>query len=200
MSVRTVLVNFLLSIMLLTGTVIKCKGQGQALMIGKSAYFEFHSNFWINLHHFLYQQAQGSQAKKLREDGNRLLDIGEDAIRPALSLSEAERLTSAIAYYNNHLIGKSLPQLGNLRTWLEGQSHKRPITDTTFTANYTKIVNDFSPVYKMHYWPTHNAQNARVVNTHIKILQQIEKEAISKLEQLAGYRWPGARVRIELTA
>jgi hypothetical protein len=186
--------------MLLPGNLINCKGQEQTRVIGKSEYFEFHSNYWINLHHFLYQQAQGSQAQKLMEDGNQLLNIGEDSIRSTLSFSETEKLTSAIEYYKTHLIGRSLSELGNMHIWLEAQSYKGPITDTIFTAVYATTLNDFSPVYKMHYWPKHNAQNSLVLNTHIGIIRQIEKEAISRLEQLSGYSWPGIKVKVELTA
>jgi hypothetical protein len=191
--------SFLLPLALVVGFVDNSQGQEQASMIAKSEYFEFHSNYWINIHHFLYQQAQGSQVKKLIEDGNHLLNIGEDSIRLILSLSESEKLARAIKYYNDHLTEKSLSKLSDIRTWLENQSHQEPITDTLFTSIY-KILNDFSHVYKRHYWPRHNAQNAQVLSAHLKVIKQVEKDAISKLEQLSGYNWPGVKVRVELTA
>jgi hypothetical protein len=192
--------NFLLPMALVVIMLSNAQGQHQALAIAKSEYFTFHSNYWINLHHFLYQQAQGSQVKKLMEDGNRLLNTGEDSIRLTLSLSESETWTKSIAYYDKHLITKSLFKLSNVRAWLEKQPLQEPITDTSFTDVYTKILNNFAPIYKKHFWPIHNAHNIGIINTHLKNIQRIEKDAVLRLEQLAGFKWPGDKVRVELTA
>ena len=74
-------------------------GQLQAQILKESQYFSFHSNTWINLHHFLYQQAKGDQLAHLQEDGNTLIDIGDSAIIQSLNSSERKVFDEAVNYY-----------------------------------------------------------------------------------------------------
>ena len=140
-----------------------CIGQKKTSIIGESHHFEFHSNFWINLHHFLYQQAKGDQVTHLQQDGNSILDVGEDSIFQILITDERKILNTSIQYYKDHLIDKTLLfDLGNMRLWLQNQDIQIPITDTTFTKEYSQILNDFSSVYKSRFWEIHARQNKRI--------------------------------------
>ena len=67
-------------------------------LIGQTQYFEFHSNFWVNLHHFIYQQAKGDQAQHLAQDGYELIDIGDSSRIEMLSKEEQALLQKAISY------------------------------------------------------------------------------------------------------
>lgn len=191
--------NILFAMPIVVGLANKCNGQKPSQVIDTSEYFTFKSSYWINLHHFLYQQAQGSQVKKAIEDGNRLLEIGDDSIRQSLLEIESKRLTKAIEYYKKHLISKSLFKLSNMRVWLENQMIDGIIQDTSYTSEYSQILNEFSSIYKKHFWPTHNAHNEKVLKKHFETIQQIEKKAVLRLEQLSGSTWPKGKVRIELT-
>jgi len=167
--------------------------------IQSTEYFEFYNNYWINLHHFLYQKAKGSQLKKLEEDGMGFRKIGEDTV--VLSRSENDVLDRAIYYYQKNLIDKDLRRdLGAIRRWLQQQAEPEEIRDTTFSAAYTDLLNEVSTVYKRHFWKLHKELNLNVLNHHIEVLRALELEVIGKIEKLAKYKWPDvAKVRVDLT-
>ena len=163
-------------------------------------YFEFHNDYWINLHHFLYQRASGSQVRKLAEDGYELPDIGEDAV--VLTEKDQVVFDHTIQYYSDSLASKNLRRdLGDLRIWFQTQSGTKVITDTSFSKQYTDLLNGVSVIYKRHYWPIHKQHNERIIAQHIDALSQFEDEVIAKMETLAEYKWPDVdKVRVDLTA
>lgn len=165
-------------------------------------YFEFHSNYWINLHHFLYQKASGSQLRKLREDGNGFLDIGEEEVYGRLSVAEQTMLADALTYYSDSLISKSLLfNLGKERVWLQGLKASTKIKDTTFSKKYTDLLNQVSPVYHKHFWPLHTKQNRAVIQGQLDLIQTFEKVVIPKMEGFAMKKWPARKkVRVDITA
>jgi hypothetical protein len=67
--------------------------------------FEFHSGFWVNLHHFLYYQARAKDAAKnipvntTRNDGP-ALRVGSNA-RTTLTPSEQKGWDAALTYYSS---------------------------------------------------------------------------------------------------
>lgn len=165
-------------------------------------YFEFHSNYWINLHHFLYQKASGSQLRKLKEDGNQYLEIGEDKVQLTLSAADEKTLSEAISYYKDSIISKSLLfDLGQERVWLQRREAGVRISDTTFSKRYTEILNKVSPVYSKHFWPLHEKQNAAILKLQLPSIKRFERTVITKMEGFAMKKWPvTTKVRVDVSA
>ncbi len=168
-------------------------------ILANTNYFKFHSNFWINLHHFLYQKAKGSQISKLQEDGLEFLDIGEEPIIDGLSNNDHEVLSNAILYYKQNLIQTSLSRMGNLRDWLQDQSDYQ-LLEPFDSTQLTSILNSVSGIYRQNLWSIHHKQNQIVIQQHVEVIRNIEDETIDRLEDMAGYEWPDRKVRIDLTA
>lgn len=171
-------------------------------VIGATKYFEFHSNYWINLHHFLYQAADSSQLRKLQKDGNQLLDIGEAKVFRDLTGIQLGKLNEAIQFYQVNIVQKNLIRdLGFERVWLQKQTTFQPITDTTFTRSFTYVLNLASDVYKETFWPIHKALNEATLNRHLSIIQKMEAAIIAKMEVLSMQEWPSqGKVRVDLSA
>lgn len=167
-----------------------------------TSYFEFHSNYWINLHHFLYQEASGSQLRKLQEDGNGFLDIGEAEVHGKMGPAEQTTLEEAVAYYRDSLISRSLLfHLGHERVWLQAQDAHTQIPDTTFSKKYTDMLNGVSPVYRKYFWPLHLKQNRTVIEQQLEMIESFEKTVIPKMEGYAMKVWPAeTKVRVDVTA
>src|SRR5499427_7407327 len=73
--------------------------------------FEFHSGFWVNLHHFLYHEARARVAKNSR-DGNAkptgpVLKPSPGSA-PSLSAAEQRAWDRAMAYYSTEYAQKDL--------------------------------------------------------------------------------------------
>lgn len=168
---------------------------------GETKYFTFKNNFWINLHHFLYQRASGSQLKKLEEDGLTFLDIGDEEVADGLSGQEQVILQQAVSFYTKKLIEKDLrSDLAEMKTWLQKQPENGQITDSRFTRAFTDILNRVAPVYRAHYWEIHKQHNQKILEQHIDRIYQVEEAMIKKMEETSANTWPAeARVRTDLT-
>ncbi|MDX1671691.1 MAG: hypothetical protein R3211_05070 [Balneolaceae bacterium] len=172
----------------------------QPSVIDSTRYFTVHSHYWINLHHFLYQEAKGSQQKHLQDDGYALLEIGEDSVYNHLTAEEAATMEKAVEYYREHLIDRSLLRMNDLRVGLQQQDPETPVGGADFSAPFQEALNGASPVYRRHFWPLHDARNRRVYNRHKKMIKIMEESVVDELERVSGDRWPDSRVRIDLTA
>ncbi len=174
----------------------------------ETVYFRFHSNYWINLHHYLYQQASGNQLRKMQEDGETFLDIGEKGAIEKLSKEEREILDEGIQFYKDSINQYSLFKLSKLRTQLQGlekgearlRSGIDLVPDSVFSPSYAAVLNQTSDSYIKSLWPLHSAQNEKILGMHLAMIKELEPELIKQLEGLAGAEWPDQKVRTDLTA
>lgn len=77
-------------------------------VIGTTDRYEFHSNPWVNMHHFLYEKASGAQQRKLKEDGFNFVTDEDQQTIDALSDDDRVHFDSAISYYSRKVIDKKL--------------------------------------------------------------------------------------------
>ena len=174
--------------------------QSESSLVATTRYFEFHNNYWTNLHHFLFQKAKGDQLKHLEEDGQTFLDIGEVAIWEELDTADSTILQNTIAYYQEHIINRSLMRNSALRLWLQSLKEEGEIVDTTYSAELTGILNKASPIFTRYFWPVFKMHNDTILAKHVDLVRKFETIAIQQMEKLAGYPWPDLKVRVDLTA
>ncbi len=181
-------------------SLVGLKAQDNRVAIETSQYFEFHSNYWFNLHHFLYQKAKGAQLKQLEEYGAAFIDVGEEIVEQGLSVAEKEQLAKAVDYYKREWIKVSLFRQGELRIWLQEQKEELSMEGADEFAELVAILREFDPIYRTKYWPLHQGQNLKVLSKHIDLIGQLESSIVPRMEALAGYLWPKEKVRVDLTA
>lgn len=183
-------------------SLVSCKQNQNADIEYNTDYFEFKSNYWVNLHHFLYQKADCSQLKKLEDDGSRFIEIGETKVYEQLSIDENKILNQAISYYRDSLISKNLRRdLNDLRIWLSKKEEFSTITDESYGEEFTAILNSVSPIYEKHFWDIHKSHNLSVLTKHIATIDEIEEAVINKMERLSLNKWPDStKVRVDITA
>ena len=189
-------------LILLTFCILSCSDNQKSTVAHVTDYFEFENNYWVNLHHFLYQRADGSQFRKLQSDSLKFIDIGEMAIEKRLSEYEQRFLNEAIKYYKDSIITKTLRrELNANRNWLQDKEENQVILDTLFGKNFTQILNKVSPLYREYFWDIHKSHNYSILNEHIATIDEIEEEVIEKMERLSLNQWPDStKVRVDLTA
>ena len=158
------------------------------------------NSFWVNLHHYLYEKASGQQHKKLQEDGEGFIEIGEQQAFENLNHKEKKTIEIAVDYYKKNIIQSPLMKLVEMRAWLEKLPENQAIQDTTFSIEYTRIMNSAGLVYKEHLWPLHSTQNQNVFNHYFEIIKPLESPIIHKMEALGGARWSNKTVRVDLVA
>lgn len=176
--------------------------------------FEFHSGFWMNLHHFLYHEARARIAAKataeapLKSDGPVLKQPG--AAATALTPAEQKIWDDAIGYYIANYAGKDLlvnidlillkNQLGDFEDCLELTGKKKPRCDAGLPGKIGPLLESVAPIYRTHWWADQDRANRRWV---ARVSPLIREQGVGLSERLADIyqtRWPKERIRVDVCA
>lgn len=176
-------------------------------MYGPLPVFEFHSGFWVNLHHFLYHEAR---VRLAAQDPSQSSE-GKPAIKP-VKLSAAEQRTwdDAISYYLANYAEKDMlinidlillkNQLEDFEDCDEVTGRKQSRCDAGLPGKIGAILDSVAPIYRAHWWPDHDRSNRRWV---IKVAPLVREQGVGISERLADIyqtRWPKDKIRVDVCA
>ena len=154
-----------------------CGAQQIDSMYGPLPVFEFHSGFWVNLHHFLYHEARARLAAKSARDSTgksaapSLKQTPGSAV--TLSVSEQKTWNDAIAYYATNYADKDLlinidlvllkNQIEDFEDCDELTGRKKPRCDAGLPGRVGPILDAVAPIYRAHWWADQDRANRRWV-------------------------------------
>lgn len=173
--------------------------------------FEFHSGFWTNLHHFLYQQAR---LKKAAESAFQTPEGTSGVERLArtdvLSANEQAAWNSAVAFYTKNISDKDLlfngdlvnykNQLAQLETCADLRGHSKPQCDAGIPAEIARALESAAPVYRTHWWPEHDRANRSWITAVSPLVQRVGADMARDLAVVYQANWPPEKIRVDVTA
>jgi hypothetical protein len=115
--------------------------------------FEFHSAFWINLHHFLYQQAL---QKANRSRGSAPVE------RQTLSVAEQATWDQAVAFYQKTMVSHDLlfdSAMRGVETILADAENVKSLSSAPLDGDLRTQLEAAATVYRDHWWRLHNQAN-----------------------------------------
>jgi hypothetical protein len=152
--------------------------------------FEFHSGFWINLHHFLYSQVLPLQP------GSRPSHL------PAMSGSEQKIWDGAISFYREH-IGKldfvDDDQMRRIDSYLAKMENASTVSGEVIGDDVSTALTSAAPVYKRYWWPQHDAANRfwiRMVQPLVTSLAELMRAQLTKVYER---EWPSKLIRVDVS-
>jgi hypothetical protein len=180
--------------------------------------FEFHSGFWVNLHHFLLREARTRDAA--RDAARDTRDATGKSSGPTLktspgalnSLTPAEQNAweAAISYYRANFTGKDMQvnldlillknQLGDFEDCAELTGKKMRACDAGLPGKVGDILEAAAPVYRAHWWADQDRANRRWV---ARVAPLVREQGVGLSERLAEVyqaKWPKQKIRVEVCA
>jgi hypothetical protein len=165
--------------------------------------FEFHSDFWVNLHHFLYVTARARAG----------LDATRSAVTSALSdtagfgaLSRAQQdaWNDALAYYGRAVASRDILFDSSLVAVNDRLAELETATTVGGTTNLdpgiAAALDRAAPVYRALWWPRHDASNRRWTARAVAVLAE-HGDAAARAEAGAFHHsWPATSVRVDVSA
>ena len=176
--------------------------------------FEFHSGFWVNLHHFLYHEARARAAAKDSRDAaarpaGPVLKQSPGS-QPSLTSAEQRIWDQAIAYYLSNFAGKDLlvnidlillkNQLGDFEDCNELTGRKKPACDAGLPGNVGIILEGAAPIYRAHWWADHDRANRRWVTRVAPLVREQGVGLSQRLADIYQSKWPKEKIRVEVCA
>jgi len=163
--------------------------------------FDFHSGFWINLHHFLYRQALLAQPQKSTH--SLALSQADNDELQQLSSTERDSWNAAAAYYTNSLVKRDLlfdEGMITTKNQLEDAEASLDLANVQIPAELKAVLLRAAPVYRKHWWPRHDAENWEWIAQLKPIVRQYGSTLVTKMVSVYGQPWPQYPVRVEAVA
>ena len=211
----TSLVLFIASVATLASSASAQVSEGS--VYGPLPVFEFHSDFWVNLHHTLYQEAKfrGSTSAQTTDR-----DKAPSKNRPTLQISQTPKrrlpqpssapgtkpstITPRTTSDKDLLFTTELilikNQLGDFDGCDELSGRKKKTCDAGLPANFTHVLEIAAPVYRAHEWPGHDLANRRWV---LRVAPLVREQGLGLSQRLADIyqtKWPKDKIRVDVCA
>ena len=180
---------------------------------------DLHSGFWINLHHFVYQQARLRQgvlsategsgaAPSPAQSGSGRRRTGEMARTEALTPEERQAWTAALDYYSAQLAGQDLLFNGdmvNLKNRLSEMENCPDLSGRSGAACASGLRQELiatlervAPVYRAHWWAEHDRLNRVWIAAVAPLVRQLGGALAQELAITYQTSWPAGRLRVDV--
>lgn len=165
--------------------------------------FQFSNGYWINLHHTLFYQMQALEnayqraPRVAQKDKVALADL-----RTIPAAHEAEWYQALQIYHRHYahsdFVFDDVLRLSDetLSAWsADARSAPPEVPKEMATA-----LNLAAPIYSLHLWPTHQAQNATYANNLQSLLATYGNRFRAQLPKLYGTPWLDQPYRVDIVA
>jgi len=167
--------------------------------------YEFHSGFWLNLHHTLYRVARSQ-----RSSSSATSPAAVNAGIANLSPGEQRAWSAAVAFYSKTYADKDLTvslemilvknQLGDFETCEDLAGLKKKSCDAGLPAKLTETLNAAAPVYRAHLWQEHDRANRRWIAAVAPLVRRNGLDLAHRLAEIYQTNWPRERIRVDVTS
>lgn len=172
----------------------------QTTRIGQSGdLFEFHSSFWVSLHHTLYvsARAHGGHASRMTE----MAVLGDTAGWAALTSAERTTWEEALSAYEDVFADLDLSfdsMAVAVKTQLvELSDHDRPKIQGP--PGLVAVLQSAAPVYAKVWWPRHDAANRAWVEEVLPLLEEYGDAIRIGVTSAFRTSWPAEPIRVDLS-
>jgi hypothetical protein len=164
--------------------------------------FEFHAGMWINLHHFLYEEAALSTTGK--DASPREAELSPDAsVTSALSTDEKAVWRSAVAYYHDNLLKRSLVSddyMNRLKDHLGDVEDSTTVSVGDFDPALITVLNQAGPIYRAHWWPLHSNADQMWITAVLPMVNQNGDVLSQEIATAFEGAWHDGPLRVDVVA
>jgi hypothetical protein len=161
--------------------------------------FDFHSGFWMNLHHFLYQQAL---AQKAGREGRAIRGAGEVVSVEALNDAEKSVWASVLESYQKNWVNRDLAfdgDLININYRLAELENQTTLKQSGLPDDELIVALErAAPLYRTHWWKEHDRINRSWIAGVVSLIQKHGRLLIDQLAMAYRTPWAKSPIRAEV--
>lgn len=170
-----------------------------------SLVFDFHSNFWLNLHHFLYEQA------RLRAHDDVTLGGGGKTSSSSyhFETEASPAWHAALDYYATNFIGKNLlfdfqlaainNRLAELESCPDITNRATPACVSGLPGDLQSVLEAAAPVYRLRWWPEQDRANRLWIASVLPLVREMGQPLANQLAEVYQSPWPRAPILVDVT-
>jgi hypothetical protein len=174
--------------------------------------FEFHSGFWINMHHFLYLQARiRNQQSTSRGNVANPLQAGSAQSAPGVAAdTTSPEWNAAVDYYAKHFASRDLlfddimvlvnDRFAELENCPDLSGRTSPACASGFRPEMIQVLEAAAPFYRAHWWQAQDQRNREWVESEDELIRNMGGSLAGQLASVYRTPWPSAPIRVDVVS
>jgi hypothetical protein len=148
-----------------------------------TALFAFHSNAWLNLHHFARLSARGGPAPT------------------GLSDDESRQWTAGVEFYKPYATRDLLADEGMvaIKSALRGAEGRSSLDGIAIDAGLRATLERLMPIYQKHWWPAHDRANRAWIAAVLPLLERHGAALSQAMARAYETKWPSDPIPVDLS-
>lgn len=169
--------------------------------------FRFQSGFWLNLHHFLYQQARLRSERPITRSGS--ASARGESRAAAQAAADTDSLTpeqlkawnAALDYYAEELARRDLlfdNYMVLMKNRLAELAAAPDLSTSGLREEVIRAMETAAPVYRAHWWPAHDRANREWLARLEPMVDRMGTRLAQELSTVYQADWPEAPVVVDI--
>ncbi|HZT02959.1 MAG TPA: hypothetical protein VFA39_11900 [Steroidobacteraceae bacterium] len=159
--------------------------------------FEFHSNFWVNLHQVLFHEAWLRAGKPVRG-----LQSAAPLSAAGMSSQDEADWRAAVSFYAAHFANRQQhgdDQLIQINDDLAGQpDNGARLSPPDLPPELIAVLHRAAGVYRRYWWPAHDESNEHWIASQAQRLQHLGPGLAAAMTKDLHQQWPAAPIRVDV--
>lgn len=159
--------------------------------------FDFHSNFWVNLHQVLFHEAKLRAGKP-----DRGLQSARRLSAEGMSKQDEADWNAAVSFYAAHFGTRQqrgddqLVQMNDdLAEQPDNGAHLHPVG---LPPEMVAVLQSAAVIYRKYWWPAQNESNENWIASQKERVQDLAPKLASAMTKDLRQRWPPAPIRVDV--
>jgi hypothetical protein len=178
--------------------------QAQEANSGPRPIFEFHSGFWLNLHHFLYEQARLEEQMQTSHG-----PAGKAGAAPVIVHDDSPPAwRAALDYYRKNMAHRDLlfdqnmvlinGRLADLETCPDLSGRTIASCTSGLQANMIAALEGAAPIYRSRWWTDHDRKNRDWIDGDAPLVRHIGLPLAEDLSSVYQKPWQREPIRVDV--
>lgn len=144
----------------------------------KAPNFEFHSGFWVNLHHYLFEQASPG----------------------GVVASDTPEWRRAVDYYRREMVKQDMlsREMEAINNTLSDLERAASIRSSGLQPELIAVLENAAPEYRQRWWPVHNAANRAWIAAVRPLIAKYGGVLTGEVAAAFGTNWPDGSIRTDV--
>lgn len=185
------------TVVALLNSAPKVAAKEQTPTTRRALLFDFHSNFWVNLHQVLFHEALLRAGKP-----DRRLQSNTALAAPEVSEQEKAEWNAAITFYSANF-GSRQELFDDEMVKINAELAKQPDDGANLNAGalpseVAATLGRAAPIYRKYWWPAHNKSNEDWISSQSARVRDLGPKIAAAMTKDLHQQWPVAPLRVDV--
>lgn len=171
--------------------------QEKAPIVHTTPLFDFHSNFWVNLHQVLFHEAKLRAGKP-----DRGLQSAPPLSAVGMSKQDEADWNAAVSFYAAYFGTRQQhgdDQLVQINDDLAEQpDNGAHLNSAGLPPEMVAVLQSAAVIYREYWWPAHNQSNENWIASQKERVQDLGPKLASAMTKDLHQQWPAAPIRVDV--